>query len=188
MTVLTLVVLLLALVTSCDSPGRTNAPAWNEPDGFRGVPWGASREELRVHLQEAGVDVTCGGKVPDGCASQHLIIGPVHTGAYYAFAPDADKFEQVTLIFDPIKYEALRAIFEERYGKPSEVREERVQNRMSAKFTNETTFWRGKSVTIALGRYGTRVDTGYALFAVKAVHDRENEESQKAFKKGKDDL
>lgn len=78
------VVALLALVTP--------TLAWDEPDGFRGVPWGASREELRVHVQRAGDTVTCGGRVL-GCASPHLSIGPVPVRATYVFAPGADKFE-----------------------------------------------------------------------------------------------
>ena len=176
---LAVVALLVALVTP--------ALAWDEPDGFRGVPWGASREELRVHLQRTGVSVTCGGKVL-GCTGPQLSIGPASVRAYYLFAPDADKFEVVLLTFAPAHYAALRTIFEERYGAPSRVHEQTMQSQMGAKFTNETALWVGERVTISLSRYGSKLDQGRAVIGLKAALERQREESEKALKKGKDGL
>jgi hypothetical protein len=153
----------------------TPAFAWDEPDGFRGVPWGASREELQVHLQRAGDTVTCSGTGMVGCTSRGLKIGPAVVNAAYFFAPDADKFEVVYLSFGPTHYKALRAIFEERYGTPS-------------KFTNDTALWVGERVNISLNRHGSKLDQGNALIGLKTAFDRQREESQKAIKKGKDDL
>ena len=180
------VIALLALVTPLTLLG-TYALAWNEPDGFRGVPWGSSREELRLHFQQAGDDVTCVATAL-GCNSPRLSIGPVPVRAFYLFTPGADKFEVALLTFASTHYAALRTIFQERYGAPSNVREKPLQDRTGATVTNETALWVGERVTISLSRYGSKLDQGRAWIGLKAALDRHIEESQKALKKGKDDL
>ena len=122
-----------------------------------------------------------------GCSSRPT-IGPVNVLAIYRFTPGADKLEQVLLSFDPTHYETLLTIFKERYGAPSSVQERTVQNRMGAKFTNESAIWNGERVTITLSRYGSKLDKGLAGISLKAAHERQREESEKALKKGKDDL
>jgi hypothetical protein len=176
---------MLALALTLAVTFASPALAFEEPDGFRGVKWGVSREELRVHLQRAGDTVKCEPTI--GCRSP-LMIGPSPVQASYLFTPGVDTFEVAYLSFAPVHYPALRAIFDERYGPPSNVQQNELQNRMGAKYTNETAIWAGPLVTISLSRYGSKLDQGRAWIGLQSALDRENEKTRGAIKKGKDDL
>jgi hypothetical protein len=168
-----------ALVSLLAAP----AMAFEEPDSFRGVKWGASRKDLRAQLQRAGDTVKCEPTI--GCRSP-VMIGPSPVQASYLFTPGEDKFEVAYLSFAPMHYAALRTIFEERYGVPSNVQEQEIQNRMGAKYTNETAIWAGSLVTISLSRYGSKLDQGRAWIGLTAALDRQSEKTKGAIKKGKD--
>lgn len=168
----------------------TPALAWDEPDSFRGVPWGASLLELQTVLQRAGEDVDCKRYVPPFggfCMGFGVKIGPAVVNNMYLFSKDG-KFESVRMSFQVVHYPSLRAIFEERYGPPTTTRQEEIQNRMGAKFTNEISTWTGERVVISLRRYGSKVTEGRAQISLKSALERDREESEKAIKKGKEDL
>ena len=50
----------------------------------------------------------------------------------------------------------------ERYGRPTQERDEIVQNRMGAKFDNRIVTWEGPRVVITAQRYGPDLTQGYA--------------------------
>lgn len=156
----------LVLVLSFVSP----AIAFEPPDGFRGVKWGASREEVRQHLQSTGDPVRCYGQTL-ACYSW-VTMGAVPVQALYQFTPGRDQFDLASLSFVPANYGAMRAAFEQRYGPPSTVREYALKNRSGEKLTNEVATWNGDGVLVRLRRYGAKLDAGDATIALKTAMER----------------
>jgi hypothetical protein len=99
-----------------------------------------------------------------------------------------DKFTSAMLTFTPAQYEALRTIFSDRYGSPTSIRDEEVKTSMGVGYINQIATWVGERVVIRLRRYGSKVDEGSALIALKEAVDKRRDETEKAIKKGKDDL
>lgn len=161
--------------------------AWNEPDSFRGVPWGASSEQAKEILSKAAEGKPwqapeclynfCTVKAP---------IGPV--GVELTFWFREDRFVWAYITFTPSQYAALRAIFIDRYGPPTSREEETLQNRMGTKFTNEILKWIGPNVEIRLSTYANRFDKGSASLTTKEERERRNADMEKMLKKGKEDL
>jgi hypothetical protein len=92
------------------------------------------------------------------------------------------------LHFKPAQYDVLRVIFADRYGQPSAIRNEELKTRIGAAYTNQVATWTGDRVVIELRRYGSKVDEGRAVISLKEVFDKGREETERAIKKGKDDL
>jgi hypothetical protein len=159
--------------------------AWNEPDSFRGVPWGVSQADALALLQKAGEKVSC--YLPSLCNTTQVMIGPVPTQIGYGFGKE-NKFEMAMLSFIPGHYENMKAIFVERYGAPSSTMQQPVKNRMGATFTNEIAIWAGERVVISLSRFGSKLDESRAVISLKSAVDSGAEEKKKAITKGKDDL
>jgi hypothetical protein len=176
--------LALALVAILAVP----AFAWEEPDKFRGVPWGATMQEAQTILKAAGDECSDRYAPPRSCSVYRAKVGPV-LGVNIVFQfGKANAFERAILFFPASQYVVLRGIFVDRYGPPTATKEETLQNRLGGTFTNEILEWSGERVSIMVRHYGSKVDTGHALIALKTVVDRESEEAEKARKRGKDDL
>jgi hypothetical protein len=175
-TVMTAVVLVLAggVVSS--------ALAFKEPDGFRGVPWGASEGALRDKLGEASAhgdqwigcetypaedrwrgDRYCTGAFP---------LGNVTVTARYSFR--SDRFVRVALVFPSRDFERIAAIFTERYGPPT--RRDR-----------DILGWVGKATAVSLHRYLSGASGGFASITTQAEAqegDRIHNEQTKGAAKG----
>jgi hypothetical protein len=166
----------------------TPALAWNEPDSFRGVPWGATQEVARDLLSKReGIVCSDNG----GCFTQDGKVGPVSVGIAYEFGEG--KLEAAILSFAPRDYDALLAIFRERYGAPTEVRNESAitMSDGSVVYTNVNPIatWTGRRVDIVLRRYGLRPERGEATITLKMAVERRRREQEKVIKKaGEDDL
>ena len=175
------VALALVAVLACPVFG------WEEPDKFRGVPWGATLEEARALLKAAGDE--CSDLSPKGrCYVHRAKIGPVSPVSILFTFGKSNAFERAMLSFPVSQYAAVRAIFMDRYGTPTSTKEETLQNRFGAKFTNEIVEWSGERVYIGLRRYGSELDKGGGIIGLKAALEHESEDRQKALKRGKDDL
>jgi hypothetical protein len=164
--------------------GTASAAAWDEPDNFRGVPWGTSSTEARTLLESSGEKTDCFGR--RACVTARAKAGPAPVSITYMF--DDDKFTMAMLTFTPTHYEALRTIFSDRYGPSSAIRDEQLKTRMGVAYTNQVATWAGERVVIELRRYGNKVDQGRAVISLKEALDKKREETDKAIKKGKDDL
>ncbi len=179
----TLQLVALALVAALACP----AFGWEEPDKFRGVPWGATLEEARALLKAAGDE--CSDLSPKGrCYVHRAKIGPVSPVSILFTFGKSNAFEHATLSFPASQYAAVRAILVDRYGTATRTKEETLQNRFGTKFTNEIVEWSGERVYIRLRRNGSELDKGSAIIGLKAALQREGEDREKALKKGKDDL
>src|ERR1017187_1412075 len=73
---------------------------------------------------------------------------------------DASGFIWATGDFPSEDYEAVRDMFIEKYGKPFNVSESEVQNRMGATFQQERLLWIGQHVQISMSRYGSTISEG----------------------------
>ena len=170
---------LLLLLAIAASPA-----AWEEPDNFRGVPWGMSMREAQALLESKGEKPDCSSR--RFCFTFRTSIGPTLARISYVF--EDDKFTSALLTFAPTQYEALRTIFSDRYGPPTSIRDEELKTRMGAAYLNQISTWAGDKVVIRLRRYSSKIDEGSALIALKEALDKRREETEKAIKKGKDDL
>jgi hypothetical protein len=126
-----------------------SAHAFNEPDGFRGVPWGASEATMRAARQvteceDLSSELRRMGH--RGCA-ENFDLGRIPVRANYFFR--ADRFVRVVLKFPPNHFDRVAAIFIERYGPPTT----REQDKL---------FWFGASTAMSLHRYMSATSSGFA--------------------------
>jgi len=85
-----------------------SAWAWEEPTGFRGIPWGAKLSDVKRQLPELRCDKQCRG---------YLMVGEIRAFTLIIF--DSGGMDAVSFTF-PIKhFPLMREIFIERYGSPS---------------------------------------------------------------------
>ena len=151
------------------------ALAWNEPENFRGIPWGATMPQAQGTLLKTWP----AGVTPPDCSRETGVcshpgqLGPVEVTYLYSFKEDRFSFAEVR--FQTIDYETVRRIFEERYGAPT------LRH-------GDLNSWKGESVSVLLQRIGSRPMEGLGLITVKSAVSKETAEREKAIRKGKDDL
>jgi hypothetical protein len=146
--------------------------AFDDPDGFRGVPWGASEEELRAKLGGVSADgrwrgvSSCFG-VPadqrwlgDRLCSGAFLLGDVKVDATYKFR--GGRFAGVLLTFESGHYERIARIFVDRYGPPTGTEERPYRTQGGAQSTNQILEWKGALVLINVQRHGDRITRGLA--------------------------
>jgi hypothetical protein len=122
----------------------SSARAWNEPDGFAGLEWGASPAAL-IQKQSWQADRT-----PDEQEDRRKAFkAAISLGAstlYMNFIFLDDAFVAAAFSFDPLEINNIRDVFRERYGQPS------IE-------TETELMWRGDSVSIVIGDNVGAVDT-----------------------------
>jgi hypothetical protein len=172
--------MVLAVLAFCIGPAR----AWDEPDGFRNIPWGSPPSVVAEQLK--GVD--CYDKTSRGSpsCSTYVTIGDVRTFVYITF--ETGGMDRVGLTFPSDAFPRMKIIFVDRYGPPTSSRSETVQNRMGAKYENEILEWAGEKIDIALHRYGSKLTDSYARIETNESKQRRLEEAKKKLKEGKKDL
>jgi hypothetical protein len=176
--------LALALVLLLASP----AFAFNEPDGFRGLKWGATKDDLDAAAMKRGdATVLCPpSRPPHAICSTEVMIGPAPAMVDYRFRDE--RFVAVSVRFQPDQFSGVAETFILRYGPPTKRSQEPVQTRGGARLTNDILRWTGKAVVIELRRYAASADEGSAYLWTQAEFARMLAERDKAIKKGKDDL
>jgi hypothetical protein len=123
----------------------SSAFAFNEPDGFRGLPWGSTEGQMRKGMSTA---VCKDYPRPDRWEGDRfcvveLKIGDIPIDTLYAFR--GNKFVRVTMEFPSRDFDRLVAIFQERYGVPTNKRPNFAE-------------WVGARVNISMDRYLHRED------------------------------
>ena len=148
--------LFLAFILTLTTAGA--AFAFDEPDGFRGVPWGATEEQMRaaVSIERACADYPVASRhLGDRFCPALLLIGDIRVRANYSFR--ANRMTRVGLLFAPKDFDRLAAIFVERYGPATKLRD------------RDALTWSGETTSVSLSRYlGMDVTTGYAVITTKA--------------------
>lgn len=96
------------------------------------------------------------------------------------------KLAAVSLLFKTESYLEILSAFTAKYGVPHDQREDTVQNRMGATFTNEISVWHTESGDLKIQRYSSRLTDGsvdiYDPKAMKIALEREKEKAAKAAK------
>jgi len=202
--VLTAATLLLAVSAPAAEP-------WSrEPKDFRGVPFGASRDEARKIINAGrSPDVTqqllcTADLLKDAkymrtltpamreyeqreerehgtCSVRVAEIGPVMMEQTFTFHDD--HLVQVELSFSSARFDALRDIFIERYGPPAAETTESVKTAAGASFENTVLLWTGEKNDVQLRRYSGSIDSGVALIADRAWLDSEAKRREEERKK-----
>jgi hypothetical protein len=159
--------------------------AFDEPDGFRGVPWGATEEQLRDKVSVVGGRCE---EYPrndrwrgDRYCEAIFQIGGVDVEALYAFR--SGKLVRVNLDFRSSDFDHLAAIFVERYGAPTGTTQEPYKTQGGLETTNKILRWTGPNVIISLRQYAGRITNGSAALMTKADAE-EAERLQKEQTKG----
>ena len=204
MKISTLLCLLLLVITTAAASDK-----WPlEPKDFRGVPFGASRDEARAILDpEPSADITKNLNCPEHFispdnlkllppadrasweqldrerkqCSQVRDIGLASTTQTFEFRPE--RFVRVSLTFSGDRFEYLRDIFIQRYGPPTESRVEPFQTRSGSVFQNSVLTWSGDKVTAQIQRFSDTIDKGTAFIADKAWLDADTKTRADAKKK-----
>jgi len=148
----------VALVSVLAMSGAPSAGlAFNEPDGFLGVSWGATEEQMRssVNIERACSDYDLGIKqLGDRYCPALLSIGNVRVRAIYSFR--ADRLVRVGLHFASTDFERLAEFFVEQYGPPTH----RDRDVLS---------WSGAQTAAALYRHlNNDITRGHAVITTQA--------------------
>lgn len=163
------------------------ALAWNEPEGFRGVPWESSEQVVKEKFGGPCVDLEKSQTIlGERACSTIVTVGDVETKALFSFR--TNKLIGVVLTFDENKFHLMRGTFVERYGKPSSSREVQAQTAIGARYVNQILEWKGDKIHISLHRYGSTVKESSAIFIVNSDLKEVEKAQQKQQKKGADDL
>jgi hypothetical protein len=127
--------------------------AFNEPNGFRGMPWGASESDTVKAIGRTPAWLGCTDNpavdrvMGDRSCIDRTPIGSVEISAVYSFR--SDRLVRVELQFATGDFARLSAIFIERYGRPTSRRQDALE-------------WSGTSASVFLG------SRGYAAIATQA--------------------
>jgi hypothetical protein len=165
----------------------TSSLAFNEPDGFRGIPWKSS--EAHVNAKWPGLscypssappsDRTCNSDMP-------ITIGNIPVQPFLGFR--SNEFSYVLFSFDEAKFRMMERIFTERYGPPTGQNQREVQNRMGARYMNEIRHWIGPTISITLQKHGSELTEGLASFAPTSMATEMAMQIEETAKKGAGDL
>ena len=168
-----------------------HAMAWNEPDNFRGIPWGASLDDARRTLLDSwkpSEQLHGHPECPPAKARcvQKGKLGPIDVTFVYTFKDD--RFVSALIMFKAADYKAVRTILTERYGAPTTQQRIEIRTKVGVPHESELGVWRGEKVSVMLERFHKRVDEGLAGVAMNAYLQEGIERRQEEIKKGKDDL
>jgi hypothetical protein len=159
--------------------------AWDEPDAFRGVPWGASEETLNAKIPS-----TCfkpgGDFLGDRVCSASFTIGEVPVKALLYLR--SDSFVGVSLFFDPRHFSVIEGAFKGRYGPPTRSEEEQGKTRGGLEFVNQVHEWQGTKVYIRLRKYSGKITESNATIQTATETEERIKRFQERKKKGAGDL
>lgn len=143
-----------------------------EPKSFRGVPFGASEEEVASTLKLS--EVACLDTDGQRSCIHHTSIGDVKVMEVYQF--DDDRLVQVFLSFKSPQYSLLREEFIKLYGKPAETWTEPYETVGGGGHTTEMLEWRGDKMVVHVEQFGPSLHEGIAVVATREWFDQSESE------------
>lgn len=155
--------------------------AWNEPDGFRGVPWGGPEEQLKKQLPVLGCGLNARGIAPERQCSLFLNIGSVESFTTFGFR--SGGLSSISILFKSKDFATMQAAFIEKYGRPTEINETKIKTRAGLEVPNRKLRWDGTKVFIELTQYSGTINDAYAeIMTVEETKEqsRRFEEQQRA--------
>jgi hypothetical protein len=168
----------------------SDALAFYEPDGFRGIKWGTSLTEAEQILKALYAKRILVGDEPScdsARTSERLAdcavcvantdIESVKVKLYFEFYQD--RFVAVTVLSTPTSYAALKRSFIARYGAPTRA-DRRKKIGPFSEYTSEELLWEGPTVQIKLSQYVGGPTYTVAVIALRAEVDRQAAEQKKS--------
>lgn len=152
--------------------------AWDEPGGFRDIPWGSPPSVVKEKLPDLSCGKSCFGS---------LTIGQVRVFAMIEFETGGGM-DFIYLSFPSSNFYQIKVAFVERYGEPTSRRSQTVQNRMGAQFENEILEWTGEKVVIDLQKYSSKLPDSRASIQTIEGRRARLERFREKVKEGKKDL
>jgi hypothetical protein len=132
----------------------SSVQAWEEPDGFHGILWSASRDDVKGSFPW----FTCLPTI-ESCSGE-LTIGTVRGKVLFLFGPQG--MDGVSITFASSQYSTIMDAFVARYGPPASRSLDPVRTLAGASFTNETLGWSGTNTIIVLEKYAGKVTESFA--------------------------
>jgi len=163
---LTVTVTILAILAISAVASRTLA--FNEPDGFRGVPWGATEDQLREKISVGSCSDYPRDKhwIAERSCSGGFRLADLYVEPIYSFR--GARFVRVTFAFPSSDFDRIAAIFIERYDSPTSDTTRPFKTQGGLESTNRILLWLGPVTSITLERFGTRITEGFASIATRA--------------------
>lgn len=176
-----------AVMLTCAGAGiSTMAHAFNEPDAFRDVPWGASEEVVRQTLTIQTCMETTTPALGDRLCRTEITIAAIPVTAYVWFRTGG--MTAVDLYFSPDRFALIEAAFVERYGPPTERTTEPFVTRGGLRDTNARNEWVGDKVFIRLSKYVGKITQSGARIQTQADRAEEHRQMKDLLKTGAKDL
>ncbi len=140
----------------------SSALAFNEPDGFRGMPWGTSEDDVRLKREPVKCDDYPFEQrwIGDRRCRGTFQLGDVTVTAVYKLR--ANRFIGVFLSFPSRDFEWVATIFGERYGPPTTSAREQFKTQGGLEATNQINRWSGPTIEITLQRFRGDITEGSA--------------------------
>lgn len=156
------VIVFTLLLPLLSSPQQTQTQqVWDkEPNSFRDVPFGAAKQTAKETIK----NMRC---VVNECDSVFILAEGVRAETHWTF--QEDKLEQVLMTFPSEHYNFIKEVFVKKYGPPSTVKTQEIQNQYGAKFQDESLYWTGRVISVALNRYASDLTTGGAFIGLKEL-------------------
>ena len=153
--------------------------AFDDPDNFRGIEWGASPDQARQAGREQWTkSLSLGSAKPYPTDEPLSGQGTLRWFTYRDKVADEDveirlnfldeKFVNAELMFKSTSFVTLERAFKERYGEPTAEQVAEMQNERGEKSENIVLTWTGKDVQIRLSKHFGSLTEGKASIGQRA--------------------
>ncbi len=159
-----------------------------EPAAYRGLPMGASEQQVKEVIGKKPFCMdfrgTSAAKDADrGCLGS-FVIGTVSVSEHWLFVHD--HLVSVSWTFASTDYPKLKETFIEKYGQPTENRNDVVKTTMGVEYQRETLSWTGEKIYVTASNLGSKVTEGSAVFSDLGYYIQKAQADSDAQKKAKD--
>lgn len=165
------------------------AEPWDkEPDSYRDVPFGTSRNETRKLLKMRAEDCSRRDREidPNGMSCHSLeefAVGNAKVSNTLIFSED--RFVSAAMHIKSSDYGSIREVFLSKFGSPTSRSTTPVTTKMGAVYENETLTWVGKKLTVSLDRFVSNVDSSMAMFTMNEYAEARTKRYTEAKEKAK---
>jgi len=151
--------------------------AFNEPDGFRGVLWGATEAQLKDQLKIT--DFGCSDYPPgqqwlgERRCSGGWRRGDLYLELTYSFR--RDQLVSVDFSFKSSDFERIESLFVELYGSPTSDITRPFRTQYGREVPDRILNWLGPVISINLFRYIRGTTHGFAIIQTRAEREESEE-------------
>ncbi len=160
--------------------------AYGQPLEFKGVPFGATEEQMRqsipnLWMWECSDDTVPARRICRFAGFTYANVETLGSTAYF----DDNKLSMVGVTIPSAGFDDVVLALSDKYGKPRSVKRSKIQNRMGASFDQLETEWAPNKETIILARrYVGTVESSSILLATKRALAVDAAQAQRKRSKG----